>query len=127
MTKLRIAVERGDWKLRSRSSHEAKSRRLCKGEQEGRDSRAKEWRRGRAKLASYDEPTRKVIQHLWNDAPYPADPGYFNGMLYDIEHGRIPLDKPPPWRPTEEEIRIGREKLARFSERLKAEQAERAR
>jgi hypothetical protein len=48
-------------------------------------------------------------------------------MLQEIEKGRIPLDRPPPWRPTEEEIRIGREKIARFSERLRTEQAERGR
>ena len=43
------------------------------------------------------------------------------------EKGRIPLDRPPPWRPTQEEIRIGREKIARFSERLRNEQQGRSR
>ena len=70
---------------------------------------AKKWREARAKIAAYDEPARSTIRGFWNDAPYPANPVYLLGMLRDIERGRIALDKPLPWRPTEEEIRIGRD------------------
>jgi hypothetical protein len=91
-------------------------------EQVARSYRAQKWREARAKIAGYDEPTRTKIRELWNDAPYPADPTYLAGMLRDIERGRIALDKNPPWRPTQEEIQIGREKIARFCERLRTEQ-----
>ena len=82
---------------------------FAKGQQKDRNYRAKKWREARAKIAAYDEPARSTIREFWNDAPYPANPVYLLGMLRDIERGRIALDKPPPWRPTEEEIRIGRD------------------
>ena len=90
-------------------------------EQKWRDHRASKWREARKRLASYDDDKRAIVRKLWADAPYPADPVYLLGMLHDIERGRIPLDRPPPWRPTEEEIREGRAKIARFTERLKAQ------
>ena len=82
---------------------------FAKGEQKDRNFRAKKWREARAKIAAYDEPARSTIREFWNDAPYPANPVYLLGMLRDIERGPIALDKPPPWRPTEEETRIGRD------------------
>jgi hypothetical protein len=100
---------------------------FAESEQKWRDHRASKWREARAKLASYDDASRSVIRKFWNDAPYPADPVYLLGMLHDIERGRIRLDRPPPWRPTEEEIRRGRAAIARYSERLKAQSEERAR
>jgi hypothetical protein len=96
-------------------------------EQKWRDHRASKWREARAKLASCNEASRSVIRKFWNDAPYPADPVYLLGMLHDIEKGRALLDRNPPWRPTEEEIRIGRENIARYSERLKAQSEGRGR
>lgn len=95
---------------------------FAKSHQQSRDERAKAWREARARIAAYDQPTRTKIRELWNDAPYPANPTYLADLLHDIEKGRIPLDKPPPWRPTEEETRIGRERIARFCERLRTEQ-----
>lgn len=99
---------------------------FAKRTQEVRDHRARKWREARARIASYDEPARTIIRKFWNDAPYPATAEYLLGMLHDIEKGRIQLDRPPPWQPTEEEIRISREKIARFSERLAAERAQKA-
>jgi hypothetical protein len=72
-------------------------------------------------------PARSTIRKFWHDAPYPADPVYLVCMLHDIEKGRIALDRNLPWRPTGEEIRIGREKITRFSEQLTAQSNERTR
>jgi hypothetical protein len=53
-------------------------------------------------------PTTERIDHMsgaqlkeLKDA-YPATPSYFLTMLHDIEKGRIPLARNPPWRPSEE-------------------------
>jgi hypothetical protein len=100
---------------------------FAKSEQGWRDRRAGEWRKARKKIAAYDDASRSVIRKFWNEAPYPATPEYLLCMLHDIEKGRISLDRNPPWRPTEEEIRIGRENIARYSERLKAQSQERSR
>jgi hypothetical protein len=100
---------------------------FAESEQKWRDHRASKWREARAKLSSYDEASRPVIRKFWSDAPYPADPTYLLGMLHDIEKGRILLDRPPPWRPTEEEIQRGRAAIARYSERLRAQSEARSR
>jgi hypothetical protein len=100
---------------------------FARREKEERYHRARKWREARAKIAAHDEPARSTIRKFWNDAPYPADPVYLLGMLHDIEKGRIRLDRPPPWRPTQEEIQRGRAAIERFSERLRAQSQERSR
>jgi hypothetical protein len=64
-------------------------------QREGRDQRAADWRRSRARLASYGDNLRSVIRHLWRDCPYPADPVYLNDLLHAIEAGRIDPERPP--------------------------------
>jgi hypothetical protein len=99
----------------------------AESEKKWHDHRASKWREARAEVASYDNASLSAIRKFWNDAPYPADPVYLLCMLHDIEKGRIKLDRPPPWRPTQEEIERGRAAIARYSERLKAQVGERAR
>ena len=64
-------------------------------QQEGRDHRAADWRRARARLASYGDKLRSLIPHLWRDCPYPADPAYLLDLLHAIEAGRIDPERPP--------------------------------
>lgn len=83
-------------------------------QQQNRDQRAQRWRQGRARLYAMGGPNfRRRVVACWNDSPYPPDPGYFIGFLFDIERGRIDIDE-PPWRKdlmTAEQIDAGRERV----------------
>lgn len=101
--------------------HRAKS--FAEREIESRNHRASKWREARAKIEAHEEPTRTAIRKLWADAPYPADPAYLLSMIHDIETGRIPLDRAPPWRPTPEEVERGRAAIERYMERVRQERS----
>jgi hypothetical protein len=64
-------------------------------QREGRDRRAANWRRARARLAGYGDNLRSMIRHLWRDCPYPADPAYLLDLLHAIDSGRIDPERPP--------------------------------
>jgi hypothetical protein len=53
-------------------------------QRQGRDHRAEDWRRARARLAGYGDNLRSVIRRLWRDCPYPADPVYLHDLLHAI-------------------------------------------
>ncbi len=67
-------------------------------QQEGRDRRAAEWRRARARLGAHGNNVRARLTELWRSCPYPADPVYLHGLLTDFDRGRLDLDV-PPWTP----------------------------
>ena len=67
-------------------------------QQEGRDRRAAEWRRARARLFARGGNVRARLTELWRTCPYPADPVYLHGLLTDFDRGRLDLDA-PPWTP----------------------------
>jgi hypothetical protein len=46
-----------------------------------RNERATDWRRARSSLWSLAPSLRVTIRSLWNEAPYPADPGYLLDFL----------------------------------------------
>lgn len=67
-------------------------------QQAGRDARAAEWRRARARLFAHGGSVRARLAELWRTCPYPADPVYLHGLLTDFDRGRLDLDV-PPWTP----------------------------
>src|SRR3546814_15866583 len=75
-------------------------------QQRDRDRRARDWRRGRARLAGHGGNLRPVLIQLWRDSPYPADPVYLLDMLHSIDTRPIDLER-PPWRSAER--RVGKE------------------
>lgn len=68
-------------------------------QQAGRDARAAEWRRARARLFALGGNVRARLAALWRTCPYPADPVYLHGLLTDFDRGRLDLDR-PPWTPS---------------------------
>lgn len=87
-------------------------------QREDRESHAARWRKARKRLHDFPEHRWAAIRKLWNECPYPGSPEYLNCLLQDLETGRVTFDKNPPWKPTDEEIRIGREKIAAYQVRL---------
>ncbi len=67
-------------------------------QQRGRDRRARDWRRARARLAGYGDNLRPLLIQLWRNCPYPADPVYLLDMLHSIDPERIDPER-PPWIP----------------------------
>lgn len=65
---------------------------------EGRDRRAAEWWRARARLFAHGGNVRARLSELWRTCPYPADPVYLHGLLTDYNRGRLDLEV-PPWTP----------------------------
>lgn len=66
-----------------------------RSEQAARDRRAADWRRARARLASYGDNLRPMLRQLWNAAPYPATPVYLLDMLHSFDRGNIDPECPP--------------------------------
>lgn len=67
-------------------------------QQDGRNARAREWRRARARLFAHWSNIRPRLSELWRTSPYPADPVYLHGLLTAFDRGRLDLDY-PPWTP----------------------------
>ena len=67
-------------------------------QQRDRDRRARDWRRGRARISGYGDNLRPLLIQVWRDSPYPADPVYLLEMLHGIDTGRIDPER-PPWIP----------------------------
>lgn len=68
-----------------------------KSQQEGRDRRAADWRRARARLFAHGDATRRDLRRLWRDCPYPADPSYLLDLLHGVGVGRVDPAR-PPWK-----------------------------
>lgn len=64
-------------------------------QQRTRDAKAAKWREARRRLFSYGDNIRPVLRRLWNECPYPGDPGYLVGFLHSYDVGRIDPDNPP--------------------------------
>lgn len=58
-------------------------------ELEGRSMRAADWRRARARLASYPELIRTQLRAYWQACGWPGDPGYLISMLHMHDTGRL--------------------------------------
>jgi hypothetical protein len=84
-------------------------------EQKTRDRRAADWREARRRLERVGD-TQPLVRSLWNEAPYPADPGYLLDFLLQIERGKINPTS-PPWRYTEVEQAEMQSRFAAFLER----------
>jgi len=67
-------------------------------EADDRRQRAARWRQARARLNTYGNNVRRSLIAAWNDAPYPADPGYLLDMCHRYDTGRFSLDA-WPWTP----------------------------
>lgn len=61
-----------------------------------REHRAAEWRRARARLASYPQPLRAQLRTYWQGCGWTADPSYLLSMLRMFDQGR--LNDPDRWR-----------------------------
>lgn len=66
-------------------------------QQDGRDRRARDWRRARSRLAGFGDDLRAALRQLWRECPYPADPSYLLELLHAVERGRIDPAR-PPWK-----------------------------
>ncbi|ECI7685862.1 hypothetical protein E0668_23620 [Salmonella enterica subsp. enterica] len=60
-----------------------------------RDEKAAKWREARARMFSYGDNIRPILRKLWNECPYPGDPGYLLGFLHSYDVGRIDPENPP--------------------------------
>ena len=61
-------------------------------QQEIRDARAQQWRRGRRSLAAYPPPVRAALLAYWNGHRWlPGDPSYLLDALHGFERGRLIL------------------------------------
>lgn len=67
-------------------------------EADDRRQRAARWRKARTRLYGYGDNVRAALLAAWNDAPYPADPGYLLDLLHRYDTGRFDLDA-WPWTP----------------------------
>ncbi len=91
-----------------------------KWNQEQRDRRAEQWRRGRARLASYEPETRAALLSYWNGHRWlPADPVCLLDMMHMFNTGRLALDEqgkvkhvPVPIKRDEAIEAIGRKPIA---------------
>ena len=60
-----------------------------------RKERAACWRDARRRLFALDVDLRLRVRTLWRGCPYPADPSYFNDLLYQIAVGALDPERPP--------------------------------
>lgn len=60
-----------------------------------REKRAKDWRRARARLASYGDNVRAQLLNYWNRCRWPADPGYLLSMLHMFDDDRLDISYVP--------------------------------
>lgn len=63
-------------------------------QQQRHDASAANLRRARRQLWSLAPSLRAQVRTLWNEAPYPADPGYLLDFLHGIATGRIDPSQP---------------------------------
>ncbi|SMC80134.1 hypothetical protein SAMN06297251_108162 [Fulvimarina manganoxydans] len=68
-----------------------------KAQQEGRDRRAANWRRARARLFAHGDNMRGLLRQLWRECPYPADPACLLDLFHQIDVGRVDPER-PPWK-----------------------------
>jgi hypothetical protein len=64
-------------------------------QQQNRDEKAARWREARRRLSTFGDNVRPILRKLWNEAPYPGDPGYLLSFLHSYDVGRIDVDNPP--------------------------------
>ena len=57
-----------------------------------RARRAADWRRARARLASYAPDTRAKLLAYWRSCKWPGDPSYFLSMLHMFDTDRLAVD-----------------------------------
>lgn len=57
-----------------------------------RARRAADWRRARARLASYGPEIRPKLLAYWQGCKWPGDPSYFLSMLHMFDTGRLMVD-----------------------------------
>ena len=60
-----------------------------------RASRAAQWRKARARLASYGDNVRPLLLNYWNRCRWPADPGYLLSMLHMFDNNRLDISFVP--------------------------------
>lgn len=85
-------------------------------QQDRRDQRARDWRRARARLSTFEPLLRKRLRELWDTAPYPADPVYLLDFLHSVQVGRVD-PATLKWRMTPEEAEAARTRLAASMQR----------
>lgn len=90
-------------------------------QREGRQRRAADWRRARARLNSYPAEQRKQLLAFWQRCPYPGDPSYLLTMLHSFDNGRLDMN-PPTVRMTEENRAAVNATIARLLARNQATQ-----
>lgn len=66
--------------------------RYVKSQQAARDKRAADWRRARARLASYGDNARASLLAYWQRNKWPGDPSYLLMMLHMYDTNRLSLD-----------------------------------
>lgn len=73
----------------------ARAEQWARTEQEWRDRRASDWRRARARLASYGENVRPRLLAYWQSCKWPGDPVYLLSMMHMFDEGRLDIDETP--------------------------------
>jgi hypothetical protein len=66
-----------------------------RSQQRGRDERAQEWRKQRARLAQLGANLRPMVIECWRNCPYPADPVYLAILMTDLDRGKLDPASPP--------------------------------
>lgn len=59
----------------------------------GRQQRAGEWRKARARVQAYPDAARRALLAYWQNCTWPADPSYLLTMchMYDTERLALPV------------------------------------